>query len=243
MYDVFNSISQLVSGPLTNVAYQTNSIPVLSAFVLGVLGAVAPCQFTGNIGAITFYGNRSFQKGIFWGEVFFFILGKVVVFSGLGLIVWILGQEFQYTLVKVLPWVRNFFGPLVVLIGLYLLGAFKLNWNLKLGKAPEKFLKKGRWGAFLMGGSFSLGFCPTMFSLFFLLLMPLVLSSSYGAVLPATFAIGTSLPFIFAMFFIWYFGLSGALLKKGRKLGTILQKIAGIVLIIIGILDGVTYWL
>ena len=73
--------------------------------------------------------------------------------------------------------------------------------------------------------------------------MPLVLSSSYGVILPATFAIGTSLPFLFAMFLIWYFGLSGALLKKGRKLGATLQQIAGVALIIIGILDGVTYWL
>ncbi|WP_270179817.1 urease accessory protein UreH domain-containing protein [Alkalihalobacillus sp. CinArs1] len=242
MYEVFNSLSQLLSGPLTTLAYQTNSIPLLSAFILGVLGATAPCQFTGNIGAITFYGNRSFQKGIAWGEVLSFILGKIVVFSTLGLIVWMLGQEFQQSLTKVLPLARKFFGPLVILIGLYLLGVFKMNWNLKLGEVPEKFLKKGKWGAFLMGGSFSLGFCPTMFSLFFILLMPLVLASPYGAVLPATFAIGTSLPFIFAMFLIWYFGLSGSLMKRSRKIGLVLQRIAGVTLIVIGTLDAITYW-
>ncbi|MDP4551920.1 sulfite exporter TauE/SafE family protein [Alkalihalobacillus macyae] len=242
MYDVFNSLSQMLSGPLTTLAYQTNSIPLLSAFILGVLGATAPCQFTGNIGAITFYGNRSFQKGIVWSEVVCFILGKIVVFSTLGLIVWILGQEFQQSLTKILPVARKFFGPLVVLIGLYLLGVFKMNWSVKLGEVPERFLKKGKWGAFLMGGSFSLGFCPTMFSLFFILLMPLTLASPYGAVLPATFAIGTSLPFITAMFLIWYFGLSGAFLKKGRKVGSVLQKIAGIILVTIGIIDAITYW-
>jgi cytochrome c-type biogenesis protein len=242
MYDLFNSLSQIFSGPLTTLAFQTNSIPLLSAFILGVLGASAPCQFTGNIGAITYYGNRSFQQGISWGEVFFFILGKIVVFSSLGLIVWMLGQEFQQSLTKVLPWARKLFGPLVIVIGLYMLGVFKMNWNMKFGEIPGSFLKKGKWGAFLMGGSFSLGFCPTMFSLFFILLMPLVLASPFGAVLPATFAIGTSLPFIIAMFLIWYFGLSGAFLKRSKKIGSALQKIAGVILIIIGLLDGITYW-
>ena len=242
MYEVFNSLSQVFSGPLTTLAYQTNSIPLLSAFILGMLGATAPCQFTGNIGAITYYGNRSFQQGISWGEVFFFILGKIVVFSSLGLIVWILGQEFQQSLTKVLPWARKLFGPLVIVIGLYMLGVFKMNWNMKLGEVPERFLKKGKLGAFLMGGSFSLGFCPTMFSLFFILLMPLVLVSPMGAILPATFAIGTSLPFIVAIFLIWYFGLSGAFLKTSKKIGATLQKASGMILII-GVLDGITYWI
>lgn len=242
MYDAFNSISQLFSGPLTSLAYQTSSIPLLSAFILGVLGATAPCQFTANIGAITFYGNRSFQKGIAWSEVFFFVLGKIAVFSTLGLIVWILGQEFQQSLTKVLPLARKFFGPLIIVIGLYLLGVYRMTWNVRLGSVPERFLKKGKWGAFLMGSSFSLGFCPTMFSLFFILLMPLVLTSTIGAVLPATFAVGTSLPFIFAMFLIWYFGLSGTFLKKGRKIGTYIQKLAGAILILVGVLDAITYW-
>jgi len=98
-------------------------------------------------------------------------------------------------------------------------------------------------GSFLMGVSFTLAFCPTMFVLFLLTLMPIVLVTSYGVVLLAVFGIGTSLPLLIVIFLIWYFGASGAILKRSRKIGAITQKIAGVLLLIIGILDTLTYWL
>lgn len=94
-----------------------------------------------------------------------------------------------------------------------------------------------------MGVSFTLGFCPTMFVLFFLTLMPMALSVSYGPVLPGIFALGTSIPVIISIFLIWYFELNGKLMnKKGRKLGMIVQRTAGIILLILGIVDTITYW-
>jgi threonine/homoserine/homoserine lactone efflux protein len=93
-----------------------------------------------------------------------------------------------------------------------------------------------------MGISFSIAFCPTMFVLFFLTLMPIVLSSSYGAVLPTIFAIGTSLPLIIFMLIIWLLGVDGSLMKKSRRFGSSVQVIAGILLLLVGILDTVTYW-
>ena len=108
---------------------------------------------------------------------------------------------------------------------------------------PDKLTEKGKIGAFFMGVSFTLGFCPTMFVLFFITLMPMAMSVSYGTVLPAVFAVGTSLPLIIAVFLIWYFELSGKVMKKkGRKLGLIVQRAAGIIIIVLGILDTITYW-
>jgi len=79
MYEFFSQISNLFTQPLVNIGLSTKSIPILSAFVLGIVGALAPCQFTGNLGAITIYGNQSVQKNIAWKKVLFFILGKIVV--------------------------------------------------------------------------------------------------------------------------------------------------------------------
>ncbi len=243
MYEFFSKISNLLSQPFLNVFYNVEGIPILAAFVLGFVGALAPCQFTGNLGAVTLYGNRSLQKAIPWKEVLFFILGKVVVFSGLGLVVWLLGIEFQQSLTSYFPMVRKIIGPLLIFIGLFMIGMFKMKWTLILGKVPERFLRKGNLGAFLMGASFSLGFCPTMFILFFVTLMPMVLSSSYGVVLPSIFAIGTSLPLLLAVLFIWYFDLGGKMIKKkARKLGSYIQRAAGMVMILLGILDTITYW-
>lgn len=240
MYQLLQQISHFFSEPFMSAAYGTEHIPILSALLLGIVGAMAPCQFTGNLSAITLFGNHSLQKRAAWGETFAFIFGKIVAFSSLGLIVWILGTEFQQSLIAYFPWIRKLLGPLLIVIGLYLVGLFTMRWTISLWKSKSE--KRGKVGSFLLGLSFSLGFCPTMFILFFIVLMPMAVAVPYGAVIPSVFAIGTSIPLIFSVFLIWYFGLSGAFMKKGKKIGFIVQRTAGIIIILIGILDTITYW-
>ncbi|WP_026073352.1 urease accessory protein UreH domain-containing protein [Robertmurraya massiliosenegalensis] len=243
MYEFFSQLSNIFTQPFLNLARSMEGIPMLFAFLLGIVGALAPCQFTANLGAVMVYGNKSVQKQSAWGEVIFFIIGKIVVFSIIGLIVWILGSEFKSTLTLYFPWFRKIVGPVLIIIGLFMLGVIKFHHIISFGSIPKRFTKKGKLGAFLMGMSFTLGFCPTMFILFFVTLMPMAITVSYGILLPGVFAIGTSLPLILAIFLIWYFGLSGKLMKKnGRKLGLIVQRLAGVIIIILGILDTITYW-
>ncbi|WP_102263157.1 urease accessory protein UreH domain-containing protein [Mesobacillus jeotgali] len=242
MYQLFTEISNFLSGPFFTLVNQTEQIPILASFLLGLVGALAPCQLTGNLGAITYYGNRSLQTKSQWIEITFFILGKVLVFTLLGLAVWMVGQSFQQVLPGFFSWFRKLMGPLFILIGLSLIGLFAFNWVNRLTSVLPQWRGSGKTGSFLMGVSFSIAFCPTMFSLFFFTLMPIVLNTSYGAVLPSVFAIGTSIPLIIFAAIISYIGLNGTLMKKGRKLGSIVQKIAGYILILVGIFDTVTYW-
>lgn len=243
MYGMLSEMSSFLSTPFFYTAKSLEGIPLLFAFLLGLVGALAPCQFAGNLGAITIYGNQSLQKEIAWKEIFSFILGKIVVFTGLGFIFWLLGSAMKENLITFFPWIRKMVGPILIVIGLFLVGVIKFYKSISFGKIPERFIKSGKLGAFLMGISFSLGFCPTMFSLFFVTLMPISISVSYGVVLPGIFAIGTSLPLLIAILLIWYFGLSGKIMKKkGRKLGNVVQKVAGILLIILGVLDTITFW-
>ena len=242
MYEFFNQISNIMMQPFLTLSNSFMSTPILFAFLLGIVGAMAPCQFTGNIGAITLYGNKSLQKELAWIEVFFFTLGKIAVFTGLGLLVWLFGNEFESRLTLYFPWFRKVVGPLFIIVGIFMLGMIKMKGTLTFLELPKRFFKKGKMGSFLLGVSFSLGFCPTMFVLFFVTLMPVVLSTSYGVVLPSLFAIGTSLPLLIAIFLIWYYGASGAVMKKGRKLGFYMQRGAGVILIILGVMDTITYW-
>jgi putative membrane protein len=53
VYSFLSQISNLLNQPFLNIANSTKAIPILSAFVLGIVGAMAPCQLTGNLGAIT----------------------------------------------------------------------------------------------------------------------------------------------------------------------------------------------
>ncbi|GLB61690.1 sulfite exporter TauE/SafE family protein [Cytobacillus sp. NCCP-133] len=243
MYEFFNQISNVMIQPFLNLARSFESIPILFAFLLGIVGAMAPCQFTGNIGAITLYGSKSLQKELAWVDVFFFTLGKIVVFTGLGLLVWFLGRGFESQLTIYFPWFRKVIGPMFFIVGIFMLGFIKIKRTLILLEIPKRFFQKGKMGSFFMGVSFSLGFCPTMFVLFFVTLMPIVFSTSYGIVLPSLFAIGTSLPLFLAMLLIWYFGASGAVMKKGRRIGLYIQRVAGVILVVLGVLDTITYWI
>ena len=241
MFELFNEIGIMLNGPLQQIAYGYEHIPLLFAFFLGLIGAVAPCQLTGNISAMTIYGNRSLVEKVPWLHIFLFVLGKIVVFSIIGLVIWLLGKEIHSTLTQMFPILRKAIGPLLILVGLFMIGLFSWRKTGKMFKIPTKF-KDSYLGSFLMGASFTLAFCPTMFVLFILTLMPVVLETSYGFVLPSVFGIGTSLPLLLIIFLIWYFGASGIILKRSRKIGSLVQKLAGVIILIIGILDTLTYW-
>lgn len=111
--------------PLIGVANATKSVPLLFAFLLGIVGTLAPCQLTGNISAITLYGNQSLQKRYAWKHILLFILGKIIAFTTLGLLVWFLGKEIQQILTLYFPWLRKMIGPLLILMGLMLTGIIK----------------------------------------------------------------------------------------------------------------------
>ncbi|MDA3130691.1 cytochrome c biogenesis CcdA family protein [Aliibacillus thermotolerans] len=241
MFDLFNEIAIMLNGPLQQIAYGYEHIPLLFAFFLGLIGAVAPCQLTGNISAMTIYGNRSLVEKVPWLHIFLFVLGKIVVFSIIGLVIWLLGKEIHSTLTQMFPILRKAIGPLLILVGLFMIDLFSWRKTGKMFKIPTKF-KDSYLGSFLMGASFTLAFCPTMFVLFILTLMPVVLETSYGFVLPSVFGIGTSLPLLLIIFLIWYFGASGIILKRSRRIGSLVQKLAGVIILVIGILDTLTYW-
>lgn len=242
MYNLMSQFSSYISKPFFEIANSLESLPIFFALILGLVGALAPCQLTGNISAVTLYGNRSIQNKIVWKDVFYFTLGKVAAFSLLGGLVWLMGKEIQESLTVYFPWMRKLMGPILIIVGIYMLGLIKLTGTINLLKGLKCYKQETSFGSFMLGFSFSLAFCPTMFILFFVTLMPMVLMSSYGFILPSIFAVGTAMPLLIFIFIIWYLGGSGLLMKKGRKLGTVIQRIAGIGMLLLGILDSITYW-
>ncbi|MCK1998340.1 sulfite exporter TauE/SafE family protein [Psychrobacillus psychrodurans] len=242
MYSLMSKISQTISEPVTIFLNSFEHYPIVVALLLGLIGAVAPCQLTGNMSAITFYGNRTVQMKSNWGEIVSFIAGKVVVFSLIGMLAWMFGQSFETKMTEYFPIFRQLIGPLMIVTGLVLIGILKLVFLNRLSTYIPMVLKEGKFGSFMLGASFSLAFCPTMFVLFFVWLMPTVVSTSYGFILPAAFGIATSIPLILLFVFIWLFDAKRLIMKNSMKIGGIIQKIAGVILIIIGVFDTITYW-
>ncbi|KAA0965309.1 sulfite exporter TauE/SafE family protein [Sporosarcina sp. ANT_H38] len=242
MYGMMSKISGIISEPLTILVHSFADDPLIYTLLLGIIGAVAPCQLTGNMSAITFYGNRTVQMKNDWVEVLFFIIGKVVVFSSLGLLTWLLGQSFETKMTEYFPLFRKVIGPLIITTGLVLLGVLKLEILQRITLRIPMQLREGKVGSFLLGASFSLAFCPTMFVIFFLWLMSAVVTTSYGFVLPAVFGIATSLPLLLLFLLIWLFDAKRLIMKRSIKVGRVIQRFAGVVLVILGVLDTITYW-
>jgi len=237
-----SDISQIISGPITLFLNSYEHSPLIIALLLGFVGALAPCQLTGNLSAITFYGNRTIQMKDNFGEVLFFIIGKVVVFSVIGLCAWLFGQSFETTMTSYFPIFRKAIGPMMFLTGLVLLGLLKLKWLNQLSTRIPFVLKEGKLGSFMMGACFAIAFCPTMFVLFFVWLMPTVVTTPYGFILPAIFGIATSVPLIVMLILLHLFDAKRFIMKSSMKMARVIQVVAGVLLLMIGVTDTLTYW-
>lgn len=94
MYSMLSTISQFISEPITQFVQGYEHSALMMAILLGLIGAFAPCQLTGNMSAITFYGNRTLQKSSNWQEIMF-LLGESGCFSVLGFCAWLLDNHLK----------------------------------------------------------------------------------------------------------------------------------------------------
>jgi len=237
-----STISQFISEPITQLLHGYEHSAWMMAVLLGLIGALAPCQITGNMSAITFYGSRTLHRSSILQEIMFFMMGKVVVFSGLGLLAWLLGQSFETKMTLYFPIFRQAIGPMLLLTGFVLIGLVKFTFLQRLSSKLPPIVKEGKLGAFLMGASFSIAFCPTMFVLFFVWLMPVVASTSYGFILPSIFGVATAVPLIIMLPLLYVFNAKRLIVRTSMKMGRSMQMIAGLLLLLVGMIDTITYW-
>jgi cytochrome c biogenesis protein CcdA len=181
-------LSSILSGP---------NIPVLTALLLGLITAIAPCPMATNIAAIAYITRnvKDRKYAVITGSLY--TLGRMFSYTVLGILIIVLGLE--------IPWVSSFLqdtgeqilGPILIIVGILMLFIDKISFGTGGGKLASLGGKVANWGmigGFLLGVIFALAFCPYSAVLFFGALMPIALKSSGGAALPAIFAIGTGLP-------------------------------------------------
>jgi len=244
-YIFLSKLYAAVADPITKVS-DSMSVPILSAFLMGVLGTAAPCQLTTNASAIAYVSQRLSNPSQAARTALAYLLGKILVYSLAGGLVVFLGTQIQDLSVPVIIVVRKALGPLMVLVGLSLLGLFK--WRISLGYGFSRWLEgrvsqQGTLGAFLLGVAFSFAFCPTLFLLFFSVVIPLSLSATGGWFFPAIFALGTTLPLlVFTSIFLFGSELAEAYVKKMQNLDKYLRRIAGVIFLLAGLNDTLVYW-
>ena len=92
-------------------------------------------------------------------------------------------------------WGELVLGPLLLVIGLFMLFGDKLNLpKFGFNGNAEGLARKGGWGALMIGILFALAFCPTSGIFYFGLLIPMAAISTGGMWFSVVFAVATALP-------------------------------------------------
>jgi cytochrome c-type biogenesis protein len=222
---------------LTDLA-QNREAPLLAAFALGLLTAISPCPLATNITATAYIAKAitSKQKVLLSGLLY--TLGRMFSYTTLGAIIYFGASKFQ--IAKLFQGNgEKFIGPVMIIIGLIMLGVIKLNFLNKgnlTERLSEKFKDKGLLGSFILGVVFALAFCPYSGALFFAMLIPMALSASAGLGLPVVFSIGTGLPVIFFAFVIAYsLEKLGVYFKAISKVEKVMRILTGATFILTGL--------
>ena len=192
---------------LQNILDNSN-VPILTAFVLGLLTAISPCPLATNITAIGYIGrNIESRKRIFWNGILY-TAGRVIAYSVLGaILIYLLRRGEDLFLIQkgVSKWGEMLIAPALILIGLFMLFGDRLHLP-KFGFSGnmESDKLKGSLGSLLLGMLFAMAFCPTSGVLYFGMLIPMSAQATGGYFLPLVFAFATGLPVIFVAWFLAY---------------------------------------
>jgi cytochrome c biogenesis protein CcdA len=197
----------------------TSGIPIIAAFFIGLMTAISPCPLATNITAIAYASKRIDNSKHTLLVGFLYTLGRMFTYVAIAsLIVWV-GISTQMISLFLQQYGEKVLGPLLIIVGILLLGLVKLSSsqnNDRFGALKEKLAHRGFLGAFLLGVIFALAFCPFSGVLFFGMLIPLAIQSGDSFVIPAVFAFATGLPVILFSFL---------LVKSVNKVGTIMNKV------------------
>ncbi len=180
---------------LSSLIEQSN-IPFLTAFLLGVMTSISPCPLATNITAVAFMARKlQSAKYTLWSGVLY-TLGRALSYSFILVLLYAGFASVNVARIFV-GWGDKVLGPVLILIGLVLLGLIKLPVRLHSDHIERWKEKLAAWpylGPLLLGMIFALAFCPYSGVLFFGVLVPLVLKTNGGLLLAPLFAIGTALP-------------------------------------------------
>ena len=219
----------------------TSTAPALTAFLLGIITAISPCPLATNIAAIGYIGKEmENRRGIFLNGLLY-TLGRIIAYTLLGIIVISVIRE-GASIFGIQKYVARYgerlIGPVMLLIGLYMLFGHKLrlpSFGFS-GKGGEKIAKNGSWGAFLLGVLFAMAFCPSSGILYFGMLIPMSATATGGYFLPIIYAIATSLPVIIIAWILAYGANQiGAVYGKIQMIQRWLNLIVGVLFVAIGI--------
>ena len=187
----------------------SSTIPIWSAFILGLMTAISPCPLATNITAIGFIGKDLGNRHKVFLNGVVYTAGRAVSYTGVALIFYFGADQFRIS-----GWLQQYgeklIGPILILIGIFMLDIWKgvlpgsLNFIDRIAEKIGTKERKGFWDVLLLGIVFALAFCPYSGVLYFAILIPMTIASAQGLYLPIVFAIATGIPVIIFAWLLAY---------------------------------------
>lgn len=220
---------------LQNILDHT-SYSFVTAIILGLMTAISPCPLATNITAIGFISKELQNRKRVFINGLVYTLGRVISYTSLALVIFLGASKLNISLLFQ-GWGEKILGPLLVIIGLFMLDVIPLKFpglTDLTSKIGEKN-KKSYWSTLLLGMIFALAFCPYSGVLYFAMLIPITVASAHGLYLPVLFAVATGLPvIIFAWLLAFAVGNVGKLYNQIKVFELWFRRVVAIIFIVVG---------
>ncbi len=221
-----------------------STFPLLTAFLLGLMTAISPCPLATNITALAYISRDVENRRTIFMNGLYYTIGRALTYTILGSIIFFGASKFHVSRM-VQANGEKWIGPLLLVIGIFMLGVIKLpgSSGALLQRVANKVKLGSSWGALLLGMIFALAFCPYSGVLYFGMLMPMVLSQPEGLFLLPDFAIATGLPVVLLSYLLAFsIGGIGTFYRNIKTFELWFRRIVAILFILTGIYFVWTYF-
>jgi cytochrome c-type biogenesis protein len=220
-----------------NSILENSTMPWLSALVLGLMTAISPCPLATNITAVGFISKNIENRNHVFLSGLLYTFGRAISYTVIALVIYFGADQFQFS-GFFQKYGQKFLGPLLILIGLFMLDVIKIKFP-GFGKLASVMENKTSWNHFdivLLGIVFALAFCPYSGVLYFGMLIPMTISSASGLYLPVVFALATGIPvIIFAWIMAYTVAGIGRAYHKVKIFEIWFRRVISILFIVVGI--------
>ena len=210
----------------------------LTAAILGLMTAISPCPLATNISAIGFISRDLTDRRRVFLNGLVYTLGRAITYVGIALIIFFGASQMDIS-GWFQKWGEKLLGPVLILIGLFMLDFIKFRLPVGMGSITEKIGERGRksyLNTLLLGILFAMAFCPYSGVLYFVMLMPMTVASAEGLYLPVIFAIATGIPvIIFAWFLAYAVSNVGRMYNRIKTFEIWFRRVVAILFIGVGI--------
>lgn len=215
------------------------SVSVAIALTAGLLSFLSPCvlplvpSYLSFVTGMTLddLQDEEIDRRVILVQAGLFVLGFSAVFMLLGASASFLGQFFRVYEV----WLARVGGVLIIILGLHLMGVFRITALLRERRMHLADKPAGHLGTLAVGAAFGAGWTPCIGPVLGAILTLAGTSETIwsGVGLLAAYSVGLAVPFLLAAVALGHF-LSA--FKRFRRWIPILEKASGALLIILGIL-------